>query len=284
MNAPEHSLLLCTNGAPEGRPALDYGIWLAGQLQLPVTLLGIVEHAAQSAVVVQVLHAAQAQLDASGIPHTTLHREGRVRNVVRAEAKSEQHVVVIGPLGRPQWRRWLQGSAFRRMMPGLQAPLIYAPTAQHQLRRILICTGALDYAVSAECWALYLARRVGAALTILHIAEAVHYHYPTADKMETHWKDLLQTDIPQARHLRELLEQVQAQHIEATLHVRHGTVVREIVAEVRQGQHDLVVMGSKHSSQSLRSQYLPDVTANVMESLEVPVLAVVSGQECKLAV
>lgn len=283
MNTPEHSLLVCTNGATEGLHALDYGVWLAGLLQLPVTLLGVVENPARSAAVEQALHETQAQLEAAGIATTARLRAGRTREVVCAEAESEQHLVVIGPLGRPQWRRWLQGSAFRRMMPNLRAPFIYAPTAHRRLARILVCTGALEYAISAECWALYLARRTGAVLTILHVVEAVYYHYPTSDQMETHWQELLKTDIPQARQLRALLEQAQTQGVEATLHVRHGTVVHEIIAEAREGEHDLVVMGSKHSSRSLRRQYLPDVTAEVMEALAVPVLAVLAGQECILA-
>ncbi len=38
-----------------------------------------------------------------------------------------------------------------------------------------------------------MARSFGADVTILHIVEAVQYHYPTSDQMEAHWKDLLQT-------------------------------------------------------------------------------------------
>ncbi len=283
MNAPGYNLLLCTNGAVEGRPALEYGVWLAGLLDLPVTLLGIVETPAQDASIQQTLHEVGANLEAARIAHTTLVRAGHARDTICAEAIPDQHLVVLGPLGRPQWRRWLQGSAFRRMMPNLQAPFIYAPTTHRQLNRILVSTGALDYAVSAECWALYLAQRAGATLTILHVAEAVHYHYPTATQMETHWKALLKTDIPQARHLRALLEQAQTQGVETSLRVRQGTVVHEIIAEARAGQYDLVVMGTKHSSHSLRRQYLPDVTAEVMETLKIPVLVVRAGQACVLA-
>ncbi|MCL7454223.1 MAG: chromate transporter [Anaerolineae bacterium] len=40
---------------------------------------------------------------------------------------------------------------------------------------------------------------------------AVHYHYPIADQVETHWQELLETDIPQAHHVRTLLEQARSQ-------------------------------------------------------------------------
>ena len=282
MNAPDYNLLLCTNGAAEGRPALDYGVWLAELLHLPVTLLGIVEDPAQEAGVQQMLHEVQTHLESAGISYTTLIRTGRTRDVICDEAIPEQHLAVIGPMGRPRLRRWLRGSAFRRMMPDLQAPFIYTPTAHRQLARILVSTGALEYATSAENWALHLAQRTGADLTILHVAEAVHYRYPTAQQVETHWKDLLKTDIPQARNLRALLEQAQTQGVAATLRMRQGTVVHEIIAEARAGQYDLVVMGTKHSSSSLRRQYLPDVAATVMETLKIPVLVVRAGHACFL--
>ncbi len=282
MNAPEYSLLVWTNGAAKNLHALDYGVWLAGLLQVPVTLLGVVEDPAQATLVERALNETQAQLGAAGIEHTVQLRVGPVGEVVPAAAAPDQHLVVAGPLGRPWWKRWLRGRSLRRMMADLRTPFIYAPTAHRRLARILVATGALERAASAECWALHLAQRTGAELTVLHVAEAGYYHYPTADQMAIHWKRLLTTDIPQARHLRDLLEQARVEGVEATLHVRHGTVVHEILAEAREGSFDLVVMGSKHSSHSLRRHYLPDVTAEVMEALDRPVLVVREGQDCVL--
>ena len=280
MNAIDRSLLLCTNGAPEGVPALTYGTWLAGVVQLPVTVLAVVERETERQAMEQVLSGVQLQLEAQGIAYSIVRREGRVREVLDEEAVPERHVVIIGPLGRPHWRHLIQGRSFRRLMPDLPVPLLYTSTAHTRLKRILVPTGALDYATSAECWALELARASGAAVTILHIVEAVRYHYPTSDQMEAHWKDLLKTDIPQARHLRALLEQAHALGVAATLQVLHGPVVHNVIAEARRGQFDLVVMGSKHSSHSLRRQYLPDVAAEVMSALVTPVLVVRSGQSC----
>jgi nucleotide-binding universal stress UspA family protein len=282
MSAQEHSLLIWTNGAQKGLHALDYGVWLAGLLQLPVTLLGVVEKPTQGEVVEQALDATQAQLEAAGIEYTVQLRSGPARGVVPALAVPEQHLVVVGPLGRPWWKRWLRGHSLRRMMAALRTPFIYVPTAHRQLARILVATGALHHAESAEYCALDLARRTGAGLTFLYVAEAAGYSYPTAAQMDVHWRDLLTTDTPQARHLRSLLEQARTQGVEPVLHVRHGTVVREILAEAHEGDCDLVVMGSKHSSNSLRRYYVPDVAAGVMEALDRPVLVVEEGQPCIL--
>jgi hypothetical protein len=49
MNASQKPLLLCTNGCDTTRPALEYGVWLAGILNTSVVLLGIVMRARPTA-------------------------------------------------------------------------------------------------------------------------------------------------------------------------------------------------------------------------------------------
>jgi nucleotide-binding universal stress UspA family protein len=56
--------------------------------------------------------------------------------------------------------------------------------------------------------------------------------------------------------------------------VRHGDVVHQIIDEVRKGDYDLVGMGSAYSAHSLRHLYTPNVTAEVAEELEIPILTV----------
>ncbi len=281
MNTLGRSLLICTNGTPTGLGAVDYGIWLAGQLAFDVTLLGIVEKPEHSAAVVKILEQARTSLEKLGIPYEMHKASGPAREVIAQSAQEGRHLVVMGPLGRPDWKRWLRGHTARRLLPHLKTPLLYVPKAHLRLQRILLCTGALSHARSAECWALALARKTGAALSILHVTENVYYHYPTAEKLRTHWRDLLETDIPQARHLRELKAEAEAMGLAVELRIRQGTVIQTILHEARQG-FDLLVMGSRHSVHSLRVRYQPDVTAEVMESLPIPTLAVQTGQECIL--
>jgi nucleotide-binding universal stress UspA family protein len=49
-------------------------------------------------------------------------------------------------------------------------------------------------------------------------------------------------------------------------------VIREIVAEAREGDYDLIAMGSPYSAQGQRHYFLPNVTAAVAEAVERPVL------------
>ncbi len=278
MSAIKRRLIICTNGTPTGLGAVSYGIGLAGRLQLSVSLLGIIEKPDRATAVNAALDEARASLDQAGIPYRVQKEEGPACEVIVRHVRAGQDLIILGPLGRPGWKHWLRGHTARRLLPMVSAPLLYVPQAHPRLERILLCTGALSLACSAENWALALARQTQAALTILHVAESVYYHYPTAETMRTHWQNLLQTDIPQARHLRELYARAQAQGLQVTLQVRQGTVIQTILREARQG-FDLLVMGTRHSATSLRVQYQPDVTADVMEALNIPTLAVQAGQE-----
>ena len=54
--------------------------------------------------------------------------------------------------------------------------------------------------------------------------------------------------------------------------VRNGNVLEEILAEVGQGNYDLLCMGSPYSSHALRQFYTPNITAEIAETDLVPVL------------
>lgn len=272
MNHAERSLFLCTNGAPESLAALDYGVWLAELLRSRIVLLGAVERDGQAAAVEAALDATEARARQAGLSLERRTVSANLRETVCQLAEAEKHLVILGPLGRPWWRRWVQGRSFRRILQEIPAPLIYVPAPHCRLARILICTGGLRYTHSAERWARYLAQRTQAHLTWLHVVVPVTFDYPTAREVYEHRDRLLESDTPPARHLREALREAKEAGLEASVRVRTGDVVSEILAEVREGDYDLVVMGTPHSSHSLRRLYLPNVTAEVAESISVPVL------------
>jgi nucleotide-binding universal stress UspA family protein len=265
-------ILLCTNGCNTSEPALEYGLWLAGALEAPVKLLGIIESEGQRACVEEVVETTARRLQESGLEYTTALEAGRGSVVIAREAEAGRYLTIFGPLGRPTWRRVIQGRSFRRVLARVRQPLLYVPRARLQLKRLLICQGGLGYASRAEQVGLYLARRLGAAVTLLHVVEPVSLQYPIAQEVQAHWRDVEETDTPQGRRLRESLAEVQAAGLQGEIRVRHGSVVHEILDEIQSGSYDLVAMGSPYSAQSLRRVYLPNVTAEVAEAAGCPVL------------
>ena len=62
--------------------------------------------------------------------------------------------------------------------------------------------------------------------------------------------------------------------MKANLKLRQGNVIEEILAELKDGDYDLVCMGSLYSAHGLRQMYAPNVTAEVAEVIGCPVLTV----------
>ncbi|MDX1437039.1 MAG: universal stress protein [Anaerolineales bacterium] len=267
-------LLLCTNGSPDGLAALEYGTWLAGLLEAEVELLGIVESRAQAQGVTEVLDITIGDLERAGLSYRTRILAGRSETIISEQAGNENLLTVFGALGRSTWSRWIRGRSFRRILAQTPAPLLFVGSANLRLKKMLVCMGGLGYAEEVEELSLVLARRVGAAVTVLHVVDSITFDYPVAQEVKDQWQEILNTDTPQGQNLRAALERAQSQIAEADFRVRQGPVVREIVSEARDGNYDLVALGSPYSAQGLRHYFLPNVTAEVAEAVALPILSV----------
>jgi nucleotide-binding universal stress UspA family protein len=58
-------------------------------------------------------------------------------------------------------------------------------------------------------------------------------------------------------------------------------VVPEILDEIRNGDYDMICMGSPHSAHGLRHLYVPNVTAEVAEAIQFPLLTARLSLESK---
>lgn len=279
MNEEPASLLLCTNGRDAARPALRYGVHLAELLNLPVVLLGVIERKSQEFEVLNSLADASQRLEKAGIAFQQQLERGRGSIVIARHAQMGNYLTVVGPLGRPTWRRVIQGRSFRRLQSRIETPIFYVPEERWPVRSVLLCMGGLGFARAVENLSLNLACAASASLTLLHIVEPITLDYPLAHEIQENWEEILETDTPQGRNLSAALQRIHEAGLTASLKVRQGNIVHEILDEVRSGNYDLVGMGSAYSAHSLRHLYMPNVTAEVAEAVACPVLTVRQGYD-----
>jgi nucleotide-binding universal stress UspA family protein len=154
----------------------------------------------------------------------------------------------------------------------IKGPILYVPELRLPLKKILISAGGLGYEEVAENLALRVAAASEAELTILHVVPPTDLYYPTTRGVQAHMKDLATTDTLPGRSLRHALEMAQNAGLNARAITRHGIIVEEILAELKEGSYDMVCMGSSYTATSLRQLYAPQVTAEVAESANRPVL------------
>lgn len=279
MNLQNVELLVCTNGNASTRAALHYGVWVAELLQLPIHLLGISEHPRLGAGVEKLSVEVIKEMETRGISFRVSFDQGRASAVIAKYAHQGRNITVAGPLGRPVWRRYIQGRSFRRLMARIETPIIYVPEARIPVKHILYCTGGLAYSRSVARLLVMLAKTNQARITLMHVVEPVTLDYPVAQKVHAHWQDIVHTDTPQGRNLRTALMELEQAEIEHDVKLCHGNAIQEIVREIRQADYDLIGMGSMYSAQGLRHLYMPNVTAEVAETCGRPLITVRAGSD-----
>ena len=270
-------LLISTNGFKGTWPSIEYGAWLASALEKKVTLLGVTEHLSPAAIddhhpLEDIFERAVELFKQKGVTYSLEVQNGNAEEVIPRRARQEDCIVVSGPLGRPQIRRMLMGRSIRHLMEEIEQPILYVPESRLPLKKILICLGGLGYEVTAEHIAMQMAMKSRAEITLLHIIPPIDLDYPTAKTVSANWQHLADTNTPVGRSLRQALEIAKDDGLVANVKARQGNVVEEILAENKEGNYDLLCMGSPYSANALRQLYAPNVTAEIADDVTCPIL------------
>ena len=273
----DSELLITTNGFKGTWFAIEYGAWLAEIMRMKITLLGVTEVLNPSAIddhhpLEDIFERAVSLFREKGLDYSLEIRNGEAENVIPEKANSGSYITVVSPLGRPQLRRLIEGRSIRPLMERIQGPILYVPEIRLPLKKILISAGGLGYEAAAENLAIQVASANRAEVTILHVVPPTDLDYPTTRGLRGHTKDLAETNTLPGRSLRHALEIAQNAGLEARAIARQGIIVEEILAEVREGNYDMVCMGSSYSANTLRQYYAPNVTAEVALAAHCPVL------------
>ena len=270
-------LLIATNGFTGTWSSIEYGAWLASALDKKIMLLGVNENLSPAAIddhhpLEDIFARAVELFQQKGLEYTLEVHNGNAEAVIPRKANQGEYIIVLGPLGRPQIRRMLTGRSIRHLMEEIEQPILYVPTLKLPLKKILICLGGLGYEVTAEHIAMQMAMKSRAEVTLLHIIPPIDLNYPTAKTVSANWQHLTETDTPVGRSLRQALEIARNDGLTAQVKARQGSVVEEILAENKEGNYDLLCMGSPYSANALRQLYAPNVTAEIADGAICPIL------------
>ena len=148
-------------------------------------------------------------------------------------------------------------------------PVLLAQGEPRETRRVLLCTaagepGKLDVLLGAQ-----LARSFGARVTLLHVepggtlgGEAAGE--TTATRRARAWIE---------RHLDQGLRTLRGQGVAAESRIRYGEPLSEILAEVAEGNHDLVIIGA-HREHTYLDAPERDLSSGLINGAGRPVLIV----------
>jgi nucleotide-binding universal stress UspA family protein len=246
-------------------------------MKTKVTLLGVTEELNPAAIddhhpLEDIFERAVSLFKDMGVDYSLEVKNGEAEQVIPDKANQENFITVVGPLGRPPLKRWLTGRSIRPLMERIASPILYVPLIRLPMKKMLVSIGGLGYAVTAENLAFQVATATRAEVSILHVVPPSDLDYPSTRNVRDHINDLADTDTLPGRSLRQALDVARSTGLSAKVVTREGNVVDEILAEVQAGNYDMVCMGSSFSAHGLRQLYTPNVTAEIAESMNCPVM------------
>jgi nucleotide-binding universal stress UspA family protein len=247
LRQPTPRLLVCDEG--DGiAPALELARPLVDSLDAAVTVLGVAPDARRQDSLRAALAARAAD---AGLEPTALRvRRGDPAVEIAAEQREAPYDFVVVGAGELESRRGRSASlGLGEALAGrIATPLLLARGRPRRLVRILICTaigepGKAD--VRAGGW---LARRLGASVTLLHVARPGQKPLPL---VRSHLERGVAT-------LREL-------GVSGGFSVRESEVpIDGILAELRERPHDLVVVGASAGAERVTRQVLRQCGCSVL--------------------
>jgi nucleotide-binding universal stress UspA family protein len=246
-------------------------------MRMKITLLGVTEELNPAAIddhhpLEDVFEEAVKLFKAKGVEYSLEVQNGEAEHVIPEKANHGHFITVVGPLGRPQIKRWLTGRSIRSLMEKIVGPILYVPETRVPIKKMLISVGGLGYESVTENLGFQVGVASGADVTILHVIPPFDLDYPNMLEVREHLNDLAETDTLPGRSFRNALEMARDAGLKAKAIAREGNIVEQILAEIKAGDYDIVCMGSSYSAYPLRQLYTANVTAEVAESAHCPVL------------
>ncbi len=267
-------IIWATNGCQDAPDALEYAVWLAKNFSCSLTLLGVIETSNDEHPVQDVFSTAVPYFKEEGIEYELQLINGQTETILKEKKWEDNEILFVSTLGRSPLHHFFLRRTFHQIIEDVPVPILYMRDAKIPIKKILVCFGGLGHAERANKYAVEIASQMNAQLTLLHVVPPVELDYPPIKEMQENWDHLLDTDTPPAQELLQAREYGREKGIEPQISLRHGDPINQIIRELEENEYDLICMGSAHSHPSLRQLYTPNVTAEIAESINCPILTV----------
>jgi nucleotide-binding universal stress UspA family protein len=272
-------ILICSDGSPQAERAIELGAVVAAGCQADVVLLGVAERDEDTAQLVEALGREKALLEGKGLNVQVVTRAGRpIPEIVKCTVQTAYDLVIIGSVRRRiRGRFWLSSNSYK-LIREIGPPVLSVPGKTTAIARVLICSGGKEYIDRAVRLSGRIAHATGATATLLHVMPEAPAIYSGLPRMEITPEQLMASSSELGTNLRREKQTLESLGVKAEVKLRDGSVLGEILAEIRSGKYDLVVTGSA-LNRTLRTYVLGDVSREIVNRSNAAVLVVRSEEK-----
>ena len=210
------------------------------------------------------------------VPVTLSALPGNSQTAILAAARAQPYdLVILGRLHQPLGRL-LPGSHSKAIAQRLEPSVLRIHGPARPIRRILISSGG-DYHTFADVdVAAQIAAPLGASATLLHVVSQQSLLFEGFQARHGTVESFLVDDSPEAKTLRQATAMLRDRGVACELKGRVGPVLDEILAELRVGSYDMLVIGAHRVASALDRILLEDITDDLLDVSPLPVLVVKS--------
>ncbi len=271
-------ILFCSDGSSQAENAVRFGALIAAACQAETSILGIVEKAGQEDKVLQALRRAQEILKEYHLNAELITKAGRpVPEIIKRTQEGHYDLVVIGAARKGSRGPMCMSARAYKIIESVEPPVLVVIGERAALRRILLCTGGTEQADPTVQFAGEIARRVNASVDLLHVLAEPPAVYANMVKSEDDVSQVLQSSSKLGRSLRHQKELLEKMGVPCEVHLQHGLVLDELLEELQRTEYDLVMSGSSPAHDRLRTYIMGNITREIVNRAELPVLVVRSG-------
>ena len=274
-------LLVCTDGSP----AAEQAALLVGKLGLSqdvaITLLGVVdEHGDASALEASFDRMAKL-LDGAQLNLARKIRRGDSYEQILEEAVAHAYdLVIVGGGGQHHGLLHFKvGSTTSKLARKLHTHFLVARNIPNQVKKVLVCTGAEAPAVDTMRVSGQMLAGLPAEITVLHVMSQISLKPGSIpEELIATAETAIAKNTREGQHLQRAMQQLSQAGITGSIipRLRHGLVVDEVLAEVREGKYDIMVVGAHYQPGQNRwlGILLDDVTDQLINQAPCSVLIV----------
>ena len=272
-------ILICSDGTDPADKPTKLGGLIAGPCHAATTLLGIAEKPEHKEALRAALETEAQLLRDIGITPEIVMREGDpIPQIFNQAAEGDYDIAVIGARRRGGSDLYFYSQRTYEVIKAVPAAVLIAIEDCHQLKRILVCTGGKHFIEDAVQLTGEIAKCISASVTLLHVMAEPPAMYADLVRLEEDVERLLESDSELGVNLRGQKKSLEKMGVSAGVRVRHGIAIDQIFAEVKEGHHDMIVVGSSLTRGLLRHYIMGDLTRSVLNRAKRPVLVARAGK------
>jgi nucleotide-binding universal stress UspA family protein len=262
--------LICYRDIKKGESFFQFASIVLGSLESDIVLLGVRDKT-------QPASAQDTGENYLLLPDRILEKKtvqaGFLRAIIEETKKNLYDLVVIISQDQPTIEELLLGTIADRVVKAANTSVLIVNHPKRALKRLLVSTGGHELSDQTVDTGITIAEKIQTKVILLHVVASFPSMYAGLDRIDESLEEVLHTDTPLARHLKEKAADMIQKGIDAQIELRHGLPSEEIVRATYRDEADLLVIGYSEDTRFYRL-FRDHLSLDIVDRAGCPVLVV----------